>query len=164
MTEKKTIARKLIDWEAVERDYRTGAFTDRQLGTKHGCSHTAIQKRAKVGEWKKARVVPPKREPQRIPIDRPSDRVGFVYVIYLDAPERFYKIGMSQHFWRRFGEHKCASPFELCVACAYFTDDMAAEERHLHAMFEDKRVRGEWFRLTPEDLAVIASRSLIGGA
>jgi hypothetical protein len=41
------------DWEAIERDYRTGAFTDRELGAKHGLSHTAIQKRAKDHGWQK---------------------------------------------------------------------------------------------------------------
>ena len=41
------------DWEAIERDYRTGAFTDRELGAKHGLSHTAIQKRAKEHGWQK---------------------------------------------------------------------------------------------------------------
>lgn len=41
------------DWEAVERDYRTGSFTDRELGAKYGVSHTAIQKHAKDGGWVK---------------------------------------------------------------------------------------------------------------
>jgi hypothetical protein len=42
-----------VDWEAVERDYRTGQFTDRELGARYGVSHTAIQKRAKKHEWQK---------------------------------------------------------------------------------------------------------------
>lgn len=46
-------ARPVVDWEAVERDYRTGAFTDRQLGAKHGCSHAAVQKHAKADGWQK---------------------------------------------------------------------------------------------------------------
>lgn len=45
--------RPSIDWEAVERDYRTGSFTDRELGIKHGCSHTAVQKHAREGGWAK---------------------------------------------------------------------------------------------------------------
>lgn len=40
-----------IDWDAVERDYRTGRFTNRELAVKHEVSHTAISKRAKDGEW-----------------------------------------------------------------------------------------------------------------
>lgn len=40
-----------VDWDAVERDYRTGHMTLRELGEKHGVSHQAIAKRAKNGEW-----------------------------------------------------------------------------------------------------------------
>jgi hypothetical protein len=40
-----------IDWQAVERDYRTGAFTTRELGRKHGCSHVAVGKHARNGAW-----------------------------------------------------------------------------------------------------------------
>lgn len=51
--EKDKPSRAALDWEAIERDYRTGSFTDRELGEKHGCSHTAIQKRAKRDQWQK---------------------------------------------------------------------------------------------------------------
>lgn len=43
--------KKRPDWDAVERDYRTGKFTLRELSAKYGCSHTAIAKRAKVHAW-----------------------------------------------------------------------------------------------------------------
>ncbi len=39
------------DWEAVERDYRTGKYTLRELATKHGPSHQAIAKQAKNNGW-----------------------------------------------------------------------------------------------------------------
>lgn len=45
--------RRVVDWAAVELDYRTGGLTDRALGAKHGVSHTAIQKRAKKEGWVK---------------------------------------------------------------------------------------------------------------
>lgn len=40
-----------IDWQAVERDYRTGAFTTRELGRKYGCSHVAVGKHVRQGGW-----------------------------------------------------------------------------------------------------------------
>lgn len=43
--------RRRVDWDAVERDYRTGQFTQRELAEKHGCSHQAINKRAKSSGW-----------------------------------------------------------------------------------------------------------------
>lgn len=42
-----------VDLDALARDYRTGYFTDRELGTKYGRSHTWIQKTAKAKEWQR---------------------------------------------------------------------------------------------------------------
>jgi hypothetical protein len=43
--------KKFIDWELVERDYRAGIKTLRQIAEEHGVSHVAIQKRAKKELW-----------------------------------------------------------------------------------------------------------------
>lgn len=43
--------RKTVDWEAVEREYRAGVKTLRQIGDEFGCSHTAIRKRADAERW-----------------------------------------------------------------------------------------------------------------
>lgn len=42
---------KPTDWEAIERDYRAGIRSVREIAAQHEISHTAIQKRAKVGDW-----------------------------------------------------------------------------------------------------------------
>lgn len=42
---------KTIDWEAIERDYRAGVLSVRQIGRNHGVSHTAVQKRADKEAW-----------------------------------------------------------------------------------------------------------------
>lgn len=47
------MARRGIDWEAIERDYRTGRFTNRELGEKHGVSHTTIARHAEKNGWTK---------------------------------------------------------------------------------------------------------------
>lgn len=41
------------DWEAVERDYRTGKYSSRELAAMHGCSHTQVTRRAKAGKWER---------------------------------------------------------------------------------------------------------------
>lgn len=46
-------ARKRVDWEAVERDYRTAQFTLRELADKHGATHTTISRRAEREGWTK---------------------------------------------------------------------------------------------------------------
>lgn len=40
-----------MDWEAVERDYRTNKFTLRELAAKHGCTHQAIGNQIKRKGW-----------------------------------------------------------------------------------------------------------------
>ena len=44
-------ARPRVDWPAVERDFRTGAFTLRELASKYGCSHVAVGKQARKHSW-----------------------------------------------------------------------------------------------------------------
>jgi predicted DNA-binding ArsR family transcriptional regulator len=43
--------RARVDWDAVERDHRTGKYTKRELGERYGISHTAINKRANQYCW-----------------------------------------------------------------------------------------------------------------
>jgi len=49
----KPAKRKLVDWPAVERDYRTSQMTLREMGQKHGCTHGAIAQQAKARGWQR---------------------------------------------------------------------------------------------------------------
>lgn len=40
-----------IDWQAVERDYRAGVMSLREMAAAHGVSHVAIKKRADKEGW-----------------------------------------------------------------------------------------------------------------
>jgi hypothetical protein len=59
MTEgKKT--KRVVDWEAIERDYRAGIKTLRQMADENGITHGAINKRSKAEGWSrdlKAKIV-----------------------------------------------------------------------------------------------------------
>lgn len=44
---------KRTDYEAMERDYRTGSFTDQELASKYGKSRQAVTKMAGAKGWKK---------------------------------------------------------------------------------------------------------------
>lgn len=46
------VGKRKTDWEAVERDYRTGKYTLRELETKHGADHGLISRKARKEEWK----------------------------------------------------------------------------------------------------------------
>lgn len=52
-TATKKTAQARTDWEAVERDYRTGKFTLRELESKHGASYAQISRKAKALNWQK---------------------------------------------------------------------------------------------------------------
>lgn len=42
-----------VDWDAVEAEYRTGKYSNRQLGQRFGVSESAIRGRAKRYAWQK---------------------------------------------------------------------------------------------------------------
>ena len=47
------IDRKSIDWEAIEREYRTTQLSVREIAKYHGISHVAIIARAKKDAWQR---------------------------------------------------------------------------------------------------------------
>lgn len=44
---------KRTDWEAIERDYRAGLLSLREIGKVHGISEGMIRKKAKAGNWER---------------------------------------------------------------------------------------------------------------
>ena len=148
------------DWERIEVDYRAGVLSLREIAAANGITHGAINKRRKRDGWERC-AEPSAKKKVLLPQADEKPTAGFVYAIFIDAPERFYKIGMAARFDARFDAHQCASPYDIGVACAYFVGDMRSEERALHERFKAQRVRGEWFRLTTEDVKSIASRGVL---
>jgi transposase len=61
---------KPIDWAAIERDFREGVMSVREIAKWHGVSHTAINKKAKAEGWER------KQEPPHI--ERPRALSGEV--------------------------------------------------------------------------------------
>jgi hypothetical protein len=53
MTKDTKPARTAADWERIERDYRAGVLSVREIAATAGISHTAIQKRAKAEGWER---------------------------------------------------------------------------------------------------------------
>jgi len=45
--------RKQIDWERVEVEYRAGKLSLREIARQHGCTDTAVRKRAKAEGWER---------------------------------------------------------------------------------------------------------------
>ncbi len=79
---------------------------------------------------------------------------GYVYVI--GSPEsNIYKIGVAADPVRRLAQLKTAHHDNLELIISILTDDAYDLEARLHDLFIDKRVRGEWFDLTRDDLTYI---------
>lgn len=45
--------RPAVDWEAVEREYRAGFRSLRDIASQYGCTEGAIRKKAKAQEWER---------------------------------------------------------------------------------------------------------------
>lgn len=41
------------DWDAIQAEYRTGCYSNRQIADKYGCTEGAVRSRAKRHEWVK---------------------------------------------------------------------------------------------------------------
>ena len=52
-TDMATEAKKPVDWERIEADYRAGLLSVREIAAAQGVSHTAIQKKAKSSGWER---------------------------------------------------------------------------------------------------------------
>ena len=154
-----------VDWELVEKHYRAGLLSLREIAKEAGCTEGAIRKRAKKDGWSRGEKPVAPKEDRSVRLSQMTDELegrGFVYVVFIHTgSEFFYKIGLATHLDGRIKGHQTSSPFEIRLAIAYFVPNMRAEERTLHALFAHKRVRGEWFQLDREDLELIAKRSLL---
>lgn len=88
--------------------------------------------------------------------DAKSARVrGYVYLVRHDQD---YKVGRSNDATRRRREVSLLLPQELEHVHIIETDDPEGIERYWHQRFEARRIRGEWFRLTPDDVRAFRRR------
>ena len=80
---------------------------------------------------------------------------GYVYLVRHGGD---YKIGRSNDVARRRREFALLLPQELEHIHVIETDDPEGIELYWHRRFESRRSRGEWFRLTPQDVAAFKRR------
>jgi len=75
----------------------------------------------------------------------------FVYLVHDGAGA--YKIGLTKDLAKRiWGQIQPAYPRKLELIHAIETDHAEALEAYWHGRFADKRMNGEWFALTEEDI------------
>lgn len=119
----------------------------------HGFAVEALQKvddaakhRHKVKQERKARKSKSKKK-----------TAGYVYLVYSPSTPA-YKIGHTVDPNNRAKTFSVQLPYEDIKFIALIeTDDRYALETELHERYADKRVGGEWFELTDEDVKYIQS-------
>ncbi len=82
---------------------------------------------------------------------------GYVYIGF-DASRRGFKIGKSIDVRRREREIRNMNP-SFFVLAAVGVENQSEFERLLHDLYSEKRIVGEWFDLSLEDVSEI-----IGGS
>lgn len=93
-------------------------------------------------------------EIKRPPPPPPEPRLGHIYFFEVDG---FVKIGStSGNPLRRLHACQVGNPKELRLLGYYSVAAECAEEIQLHGRFAASRVRGEWFRDSPELRQLIA--------
>ena len=73
---------------------------------------------------------------------------GYVYIVKMGE---YYKVGKTLDMTCRMGEYTLL-PIEPEIVFCKKVGDYTQGERTLHEQYADKRVRGEWFKLTDEDI------------
>ena len=84
---------------------------------------------------------------------------GFVYLV---RSGKLYKIGFSENHWRRKSElHKQTAEGIKEIHTISAIDDAPGIERYWHERFKDKRLHGEWFELSVEDISAFKRRKFM---
>lgn len=80
---------------------------------------------------------------------------GYVYLIR--EPGGLYKIGHSTNPKKRLSSLRGQTPYALQLELVHTIrcNNRYEAESQLHKRYADKRVRGEWFRLDPDDVQAI---------
>jgi Meiotically up-regulated gene 113 len=85
------------------------------------------------------------------------DNKGYIYIGY--DQKGLFKIGMTENVQKRQKQIQNMNP-NFYMFLAYKVDSPAVAEVTIHERFKEKRVVGEWFELTAEDILWIVDKYL----
>lgn len=80
-----------------------------------------------------------------------NDHTGYVYLI--TSENGLTKIGKAEDVKSRFSQIDGSSPCKVEIHHCQLTKNCDDLEKLLHKEFSHKRVKGEWFNLSPDELA-----------
>jgi hypothetical protein len=93
--------------------------------------------------------------------DDSSKQVSGIGHVYLLKHDKVYKIGWSIDAARRYKEIRIQMPHKTEEVHVIETDDPPGIEAYWHNRFRDKRLEGEWFALTADDVKAFKRRKFM---
>jgi hypothetical protein len=87
--------------------------------------------------------------------DNHSKNSGYIYCL-TDGYEN-YKIGKTKDLELRLKQYRTSMPYGPVMIKILKYKNMDQQEKLLHSKFKDKRISGEWFKLSKKDLNYINS-------
>lgn len=79
----------------------------------------------------------------------------FQYVYLIRSPDGVYKIGKTANPEQRLRAFLTQFPFAVEYVSLIRTENMGKLEKELHRKFDLKRLKGEWFALSDDDVTYI---------
>jgi hypothetical protein len=90
-------------------------------------------------------------------LQRKKKKVSFGFVYLIELENGLFKIGKAKEVSARMKVFTVSFPMKWTIAHYFSSQDYSIAEDTLHKKFCDKREIGEFFRLTPADVAYIKS-------
>ena len=90
-----------------------------------------------------------------------TTHAGVVGHVYLLKHDKVYKIGRSIDAARRYKDIKVQMPHKTEEVHVIKTDDPSGIEAYWHNRFRDKRLEGEWFALSSDDVRAFKLRKFM---
>jgi hypothetical protein len=87
-----------------------------------------------------------------------NEEIGHVYLLKHD---KVYKIGKSIDVSKRYKDIKVQMPHKTEEIHVIKTDDPSGIEAYWHNRFKDKRLEGEWFKLSVQDVKAFKKRKFM---
>lgn len=85
---------------------------------------------------------------------------GWIYFVRIDINKTKYcKIGRTSSK-ARYSDLQCGLPVDIEIFKEFHVGNTILAEQAFHSLFKDKRMRGEWYKLTQEDYDKIVSKGI----
>jgi len=81
-----------------------------------------------------------------------KDKSGYIYIIQSLTESTNYKIGRAKDAIERIHRLEVKLPFAIDVIHVISCSNRYDAERQMHERYKDRRLNGEWFKLTEEDI------------